>query len=503
MSSLNWSVDLRKRSWPAALRSLAAGPLPIALIVLVGVAVRVVLPTAHHAWGGISEFDDGVHLGAAQLLFSGHVPYRDFAFLQPPGIVLLLQPLAALARLIGDDQALIVGRAAFVAIGALNTCLAWKLLRPRGKVAAAIAAGFYAAWWGTVVTERTILLEPLLNLGLLVTLLLVQRASPRAVLLAGLALGLTSTIKLWPLVFVPVFAVWLARSRSVRMAARFLAGAIGSFAVVITPFWIIAGRALPHQLLFAQLGRHDRPQSLVEKLRLFDGLGGIGSVQHGIPAALLVLVAVLFTALALRLAMGDREVGLWFALLVVGAVALALAPSFYYHYPAFLAVPLAAVLGSLAAAGWRRMRTGGRSLAAVGAVLAGALLAVSAARGGWNPQPVRRDIPAVAQARCAFADIPILLITTNHFGNQTRCGYTLDSSALVMADGRAQAGRTLRAEFARATVGLLWGGPSTQWGWTAATVRSFRRRFTFAGHLPNGISLWKASPRDGPRLVGS
>ena len=491
MSTLDWPIDLRKRSAATVLRSIATGPLPLALIVLAGVVVRAGLPTVHHAWAGISEFDDGVHFGAAQLLFAGRLPYRDFAFLQPPGIILLLQPLAALARLIGDDPALVVGRAGFVAIGALNILLTWKLLRPRGRVAAGVAAAFYAAWWGTVVTERTILLEPLLNLGLLATLLLVRRSSPRAALLAGLVLGLTCTIKLWPWAFVPVLVIWIARTQSVRSGGRFLLGVIASFGSVIAPFWILAGGALPHQVLSAQLGRHDRPVSLIARLRLFDGLDGLGSVQRIIPGTILVLATVLFFVLAVRSARRDREITLWLALLVVGALALQLAPSFYYHYPAFLAVPLAAVLGSLGAAGWRRVKGRGRPLGVVTAALLAGLLAVSAARGGWDPQPVRHDIPAVAQARCVFADLPILLITANHFSDQAGCGFTLDSSAQVMADGRSAAGRTFRTEFMHADAALLlWGGPQHQWGWTAQTVRSFRQQFRFAGLLPHGISLW-------------
>jgi alpha-1,2-mannosyltransferase len=495
MSVLDWSIHPRKRSAATVWRSIATGPLPLALIVLAGLAVRAWLPTVHHAWGGISEFDDGVHFGAAQLLLAGRLPYRDFAFLQPPGIVLFLQPLAALARLIGDEPALVVGRAVFVAIGALNICLVWKLLRPRGRVAAAVAAGFYAAWWGTVVTERTILLEPLLNLGLLITLLLLRRTSRRAVLLAGIALGLTCTIKLWPLVFLPVFAVWLAGTRSVRTASQFALSAIAAFTVVIAPFWILASGAFPHQVLSAQLGRHDHTASLIGRLRLFDGLDGITPVQHAIPSALLVVAVVLLIALVLRLARRDRELGLWFALLVVGVLALALAPSFYYHYPAFLAVPLAAILGSLGVEGWGRMSGTARSLGAIAAVLLGLLLAVSAARGGWDPQPVRHKVPAVAQARCVFADVPILLITANHFSDQARCGYTLDSSAQVMADGRAGAGKTFQAQFMHAGAALLlWGGPQHQWGWTSDTVRSFRRRFRFAGDLRDGISLWTTRP---------
>jgi hypothetical protein len=495
MSTLDWSIGRTKRSAATVLRSVATGPLPLALIVLVGVAVRASLPTIHHAWGGILEVDDGVHLGAAELLLAGHLPYKDFAFLQPPGIVLLLQPLAVLARLIGDDPALVVGRLAYVAIGALNICLAWKLLRPRGRVAAMIAAAFYAAWWGTAVTERTLLLEPLLNLGLLVTLLLVRRASARAMLLAGLALGLTCTIKLWPLVFLPVFAVWIARAHAPRLAGPFVLGAVAGLGSVIAPFWILAGRAFPHQVLFSQLGRHDQTASLLGRLRAFDGLNGIGSVQQAIPGWLVALLALLFLALVLRLASRDREVGLWLALLAVGTLSLLLAPSFYYHYPAFVAVPLAGSLGSVGVVAWDRLRGNSRSIAAIGGALLASLLAVSAAKGGWPPRPIRHDIAVVSRARCVWADVPILLLTTNHFGDQAGCGYALDSSALVMADGRGQAGRALRAEFSRTRTVLLWGRPRAQWGWNAATVRNFRRRFAFARRVQGPISLWAVRPR--------
>jgi hypothetical protein len=212
---------------------------------------------------------------------------------------------------------------------------------------------------------------------------------------------------------------------------------------------------------------------------------------------------MLFMVLALRLARPDREVGLWLALLIVGALALVLAPSFYYHYPAFVGVPFAAMLGSMGGVAWERLRRNGKSVAAIGGVLLASLLAVSAARGGWPPRPIRHHIAAVARARCVWADVPILLITTNHFGDQTACGYVLDASSQVMADGRAKTGRILRSEFLRASSALLWGRPQSQWGWTAQTVQSFRRRFEFAGRVTGGISVWTVRTRPPSRPTGS
>jgi alpha-1,2-mannosyltransferase len=48
-------------------------------------AVRLFTLTRPGFLTGVSEYDDGVYLGAAIRLTQGAVPYRDFAFVQPPG----------------------------------------------------------------------------------------------------------------------------------------------------------------------------------------------------------------------------------------------------------------------------------------------------------------------------------------------------------------------------------------------------------------------------------
>jgi len=492
MSTVDWPLAVRRRSLVRASRAAATGPLAPVLIVLLGVMVRAAFLTLAHAWGGIAEYDDTVHFGAAELLFAGRLPYRDFVFLQPPGIIILLQPLAALARIIGEDQALIVARAIFVAIGAVNIALVWKLLRPRGAATAIIGAGFYAVWFGTASTERTILLEPLLNLGLLITLLLLRRGSSRATVLSGIVLGLTCTVKLWPLVFVAVIVVWIARARSLRMAARFAVAAMASFMAVIVPFWIAAGRCFPDQVVFAQLGR-SRFISLTARLQFFDGLDGGSPLQRFVPIPLLVIAVLLFVLLVLRMARRDREIGLWSALLFAGAATLAFGSSFFYHYPAFMAVPLAALVGCLGVTFWSRLSSRWRSLATAGGAMIAVLLAVAGARGGWTPQAVRHEVPATAGARCVWADSPALLITIDHFNDQTACSFTLDVSGLVQLEGQVKADRAFQAEFMHADAALLlWGGPATQRpAWTPATVERFEERFEWASNLPAGISLWK------------
>ena len=63
-------------------------------------AIRLYLLTRLRYLTGITEYDDGVYLGGAVSLISGIVPYHGFAFVQPPGILLLMAPAALLAKVL-------------------------------------------------------------------------------------------------------------------------------------------------------------------------------------------------------------------------------------------------------------------------------------------------------------------------------------------------------------------------------------------------------------------
>ena len=58
--------------------------------------------------GAVTQYDDGVYLGAAIRFVSGVLPYRDFVFVQPPGIVVLMSPVALLGRAMGLRGALVL-----------------------------------------------------------------------------------------------------------------------------------------------------------------------------------------------------------------------------------------------------------------------------------------------------------------------------------------------------------------------------------------------------------
>ncbi len=70
---------------------------------------------------------------------TGAIPYRNFTFVQPPGIVLLMTPAAVFSRLFGTHDALELVRVLGALVTALNASLLAWVVRHRGLVAMAVA----------------------------------------------------------------------------------------------------------------------------------------------------------------------------------------------------------------------------------------------------------------------------------------------------------------------------------------------------------------------------
>ncbi|HJU66117.1 MAG TPA: hypothetical protein VJ596_10590, partial [Gemmatimonadaceae bacterium] len=115
------------------------------------------------------NYDEGVYFSAAALLAGGVVPYRDFVLVHPPGLSLLLAPVAGLALIF--DPAVVFGaaRVLVAGIGVINTVLAGRVaLHHFGPLAGVAAALLYATHPETIREERGPMLEPMLNLACLV-----------------------------------------------------------------------------------------------------------------------------------------------------------------------------------------------------------------------------------------------------------------------------------------------------------------------------------------------
>src|SRR6478752_192045 len=87
-------------------------------IAIAGVAFvcRLVPVVRGGGLSGMDTYDPSVYYAAAVGLFTGRLPYRDFLLLHPPGILLALQPFAALGALVGDPVAMASTRVAFMVL---------------------------------------------------------------------------------------------------------------------------------------------------------------------------------------------------------------------------------------------------------------------------------------------------------------------------------------------------------------------------------------------------
>ena len=162
----------------------------------------------------MNSYDGSVCYAAAAGLAHGLLPYRDFLFLHPPGIVVALVPFVSLGRVIGDPSGIEVATLAWFGIGALNAVLVSTILRPLGVVAALIGGLFYAVFYPAVFIERSPLLEAPAATVTLVALLLLTRTpkvgpiASRVVLLAGALLGVSAGFKIWGVVVLVAVLGW-------------------------------------------------------------------------------------------------------------------------------------------------------------------------------------------------------------------------------------------------------------------------------------------------------
>ncbi len=136
-----------------------APPARALLLVVAGAAVlaagvRAVVLSHSGGLSGLLGYDQGVYFSAAEALVWGRLPYRDFLFLHPPGVVVALAPLGVLARLTHDSWGIEVARVTAVLLGAANAGLVALAARRAGPVAAATAGAFYAVWRPVAVTRR-------------------------------------------------------------------------------------------------------------------------------------------------------------------------------------------------------------------------------------------------------------------------------------------------------------------------------------------------------------
>ena len=511
-------------------------PTVIALLVATaaGLALRAfLLCRPGFLTGGTVEYDDGVYLGTALRLLHGALPYRDYAYVQPPGILLISTPFALIGTLTSQVTGLAVARAASVLASTACIPLAGNLMKHRGTLAAAVAAGVLAVYPADVLSSRTLLLEPWMNLlcllGANAAFTAGRLAGPRRLAWAGVAIGFAASVKFWAMLPAALLlaACLLAGESRIRRAAWLAAGLAAGFVVPVAPFAAAAPAAFIRQAVFYQASRTGSSVPFSLRLANLTGLidildkGGrvwLGGTVHQVFAvatnattadsyvgwpsyAVALVVAAVFAAGYLR-ASGERSVLEWFTLVtaLLAAVAISFYSAFFYHYPDFpapwLAIAAGAAAAGLAGFGARRLLT--RLIAAAVAVIIVAAFTVEAreiryVRVPTTPAAVDQIVPAGA---CLIADQMSLAIAANRFAPPSPgCPDVLDSLAttLALSGGVSPQGGAgsmpkvvagWESTFAQARYVWLSGGFRTRIPWPPALQAWFTAHFRLAAAYP-------------------
>jgi alpha-1,2-mannosyltransferase len=378
----------------ARLRDYWLTPPGIVMLIatVLAVAIRLFTFTRAGYLRGITEYDDGVYLGGALRLVEGQLPYKDFAFIQPPGMLLLMTPVALIAKITTTVKGLALARLLTALASAACVPLAGNLVRYRGAVVTLVTCGALAIYPGDITTAHTLMLEPWMNLFCLLGINAAFRrghlARPQRLVWAGLALGFAGAIKFWAIAPAAVlFVLCLAdRKDRARRTGACVGGLAAGFVLPVLPFLASAPVTFIHSTISDQAVRTGSAVSTGVRLANLTGLidilnnsgqislnagthsmfasdasAGLGS-SAGLGWPPIIMTAVLVGVIAAGYIWQARRLTQLEVLSLVTAVLASAAVLFYsaffYHYSDFPAPWLALSLGGAAGAlaGHRRVR---------------------------------------------------------------------------------------------------------------------------------------------------
>ena len=497
----------------------------IAAVTLLGLGLRLYYLTRPGYLLGVTEYDDGSYFGSALRLMHGVLPYRDFVFVQPPGITLLMAPVAAVARVIGTDWGLAVARILTMLAGAAGVALAGLLVRHRGVLAALLACGVMAVYPDSVASAHTLLVEPWLVLFCLAGAVAVFdgdriTGSRRRLLWGGVAFGFAGVIEAWAIV--PVLVVAVLSLPRPRRTVTYLGGVAAGFLIPVVPFAALAPRSFYDNVITAQVGgRVDATRMpLAYRLRQMAGFADQPDVRRIVVLgviALIVAFVIVTCAAALLITRRLPPALEWFAYVTaVAMVAVFLWPAqFHYHFAGFLApflgLGVALPASRLMTALVDRTGGAGRLLRWSAAGLAVAGIAI----GGWNQasfeSSLEPDAPVAMLAAgqriippgaCVLADNVAYTITTNRFlsdvpgcpavDDGTGANYALsDGRGALTGAGRVPAVAAMwRSAFEHAQYVWLTGLNHRRIAWTPALTAYFKANFVRVPNHTRGLHLY-------------
>ena len=328
---------------------------PAAGVIIVTTALALALRLwqlgMHGYLFGVTEYDDGVYFGSAVRLLHGTVPYRDFITVQPPGVMLLMTPVALFAGPLGTAKALAIGRVLTACAGAGGVTLTGLLIRRHGVLAIAAACGFLAVYPDGVYAAHTVLIEPWLVLFCLAGALAVMdgdhlTSSSRRLAVGGAAFGFAGVCKTWAvipvLVLLGLLVLPTGPHRAPRRTLVFLGGTVAGFAVPVLPFAVLAPHVFYNSVIVAQWSRTDDVRiSLWFRLASMIGLSHGPELAHALLLAVVCATAAVAAGASLLATLASRRLPPPLEIFALASGALVVVAflwpvDYYYHYAAFL-----------------------------------------------------------------------------------------------------------------------------------------------------------------------
>jgi alpha-1,2-mannosyltransferase len=433
-------------------------------------------------------------------------------------------PCAVVGRLLGDASGLVAARLATIVAAGVTTLLLGRLVaKASSPQRGLVAAAFYAVAAPALVAGRTAMLEPWLDLFLVIAYDRLSRSSPKSrdALIGGAALGLAVTVKAWGLVAALVLIGWLLVRRRRALAARASVAAAGAAAIVCLPFFVLAPGRMVTDVITTQLSRpadgvrgtFARWAQLIAVRPLF--------AHPYVPAALAALALAWCGIVALR----RGPLGaLMLAQLAAGLAMFAVSPPYFFHYGDYLIMP-AAVLVALALPALEplgRLTRVRKSLArvAVWIVAMGGVVQLGTAwtQGQAATVDVARLTALVRGAQCVASDQMVLIELANATGRA--CHPWVDPRGTALSElparvpatfypygfrGLAKFQRQWRAELAASTTVILTGPPCGRADWTPLLCHQFENDFRYAGSAGRAtpallpVQVWRRfDPRRSP-----
>lgn len=238
----------------------------------------------------LSFYDSGTYLASSINLVNGILPYRDFTFVQPPGIALILSPIAFLSKFIGSHDAFTLARWLSAVVSAMNVFLLAWLLRTYGRIAMMIGGlgiglmpiGAYET--AGVKLETFCIFFILLGAVSLLTSQDTKEPLPRRrLIIGGLLFGVAALVKIFA--FLPFIGMVIALYPNARRRIwNYVLAAGAAFAIPALPFFIAGPTQFTSEVLIQQLFRKSSPTEtlgVAQRFIAMVGLSGTWLSAHG------------------------------------------------------------------------------------------------------------------------------------------------------------------------------------------------------------------------------